>query len=177
MSASRKKKSPAANRKKRSRLNDETNCPRCHRPLAFRSERRFLDVDDTSDLSEGQLAEYMAAEMSDDSDNFHETVKVGSCPVHGDVMEEGEDWSALQAVGQVLSPSFSVVEIACRLNSKREPITKVTFQFDKDDLWKHVRDWCLVSNVTVEYPGNPRHAIGDEVSDIVGSMRKLLNLA
>jgi hypothetical protein len=92
----RKKKAPVVRRKKKTRAvrKKRGGCPLCHLPLTFRYERRFMAEDDTSDLTEGQMAEYMAAEMGGDSDNFHETVKVGCCSVHGVVLEEGEGWTS-----------------------------------------------------------------------------------
>jgi hypothetical protein len=64
---------------------------KCKRRMIIKRERHLIDVDSPmDDLSEGQLAEYMAAENGDDvaGENWTETVTTGTCPVHGVVYEK-----------------------------------------------------------------------------------------
>jgi hypothetical protein len=63
----------------------------CKRKLKLSRERRLIEVDSPmDDLSEGELAEYMAAEEGDlvAGENWTETVTTGTCPVHGEVYEK-----------------------------------------------------------------------------------------
>jgi hypothetical protein len=63
-------------------------CPHCKNSLSVTRERRVVEGIDTDDLSEGQLAEYMAADECGVDNDFCETVRLFSCPVHGVIREE-----------------------------------------------------------------------------------------
>jgi len=74
---------------------------------------------------------------------------------------------------------FSAVKVDCHRknhNPNGEPTTSVTFQMVVDGEWRTNRRWYSVSEVVVDYPGQPLHSVGDEVSDIMGQIKTRLDL-